>query len=132
MNSLFTGMVVGCWPRRRKQLAEFAKGFQNFRIPHRGHESGDVFASARASWSAANEGLWAHAALVFAACVCPPSIHGSELWRQNRRPLCGRQIKRKTPPVPCVTVPLNLLETGGNPPDCFRLPVKACRLQPRL
>ena len=40
--------------------------------------------------------------------------------------------KKKTPPMPCGTVPLNLLETDRNPPDCLRLPVKACRPQPVL
>ena len=41
-----------------------------------------------------------------------------------------RKAKKNPTVMPCITVPLNLLETGGTVPGDFRLPVKACRLSP--
>ena len=45
--------------------------------------------------------------------------------------MTARHGTKKTPPLPCVTVPLNLFRNRWDPRNCFRRPVKACRPQLR-
>jgi len=50
----------------------------------------------------------------------PNTAHGKPWKYANVRiSIFGLRVFKKTPPVPCVTVPLNLLETGGTRPVAF-------------